>query len=101
MAIWKMYGVTFLEIFLFLLGGFFITENLMKYLYEDAGIRYIGNLWVVWFGLSFMLLGIYTLILSSYQPLHKDRIKSKTFWVIFTGSIIGVFIPFLLGRIPF
>ncbi len=101
MAIWKMYLMTLIEIFLFLLVGFLLTENLLKHVYENAGIRYIGNVWVVWFGLSFMLLGLYTIVLSFFRKLHKERLTSKTFWAVTIASLIGVFVPFILGKIPF
>ncbi|MGF2614422.1 hypothetical protein FZC84_14340 [Rossellomorea vietnamensis] len=104
MTIWKGYLVTIIEIILFLVFGFLLTENFLKNIYEGAGIRFIGNVGVVWFGLSFMLFGLYTIILSSVAKesrLLKERLTSKTFWVIVIASAIGVFVPFFLGEIPF
>ncbi|WP_456274700.1 hypothetical protein [Bacillus sp. AK031] len=104
MAIWKMYLVTVIEIILFLVLGFLLTDNVLKNVYEGAGIRFSGNVWVVWFGLSFMLFGLYTIILSFVSKesrLLKERLTSKTFWVIVIASTVGVFVPFFLGEIPF
>jgi hypothetical protein len=104
MPIWKMYLVTIIEIILFLVVGFLLTDNVLKNVYEGAGIRYIGNVWVVWFGLSFMLFGLYTILLSFVSKesrLLKERISSKTFWGIVIASSVGVFVPFFIGEIPF
>lgn len=104
MAIWKMYLITIIEIILFLVVGFLLTDNVLKNVYESAGIRFIGNVWVVWFSLSFMLFGLYTVVLSFVSKesrLLKERLASKTFWVILIASTGGVFIPFFIGEIPF
>ncbi|KAB7668716.1 hypothetical protein [Bacillus sp. B1-b2] len=104
MAIWKMYLITTIEIILFLVVGFLLTDNVLKNVYESAGIRFMGNVWVVWFGLSFMLLGLYTVVLSFVSKesrLLKERLTSKTFWLIVIASTVGVFIPFFIGEIPF
>lgn len=100
-----MYFITLLEMIIFLTVGFLLTDNVLKNVYERVGISFIGNVWVVWFGLSFFLFGLYTIVLSflvsKESQLLKERLSSKTFWIIFTASIIGVFIPFVIGRIPF
>lgn len=104
MAIRKMYLVTIIEIILFLVVGFLITDNVLKNVYEGAEIRFIGNVWVVWFGFSFMLFGLYTIIFSfvlKERRLWKERLTSKTFWVIVVASTVGVFVPFFIGEIPF
>ncbi len=104
MAVWKMYLITIIEIILFLVVGFLLTDNVLKNVYESAEIRFMGNVWVVWFGLSFMLFGLYTIVLSfvlKESRLLKERLISKTFWVIVIASIFGVFVPFFIGEIPF
>jgi hypothetical protein len=104
MAIWKMYLITLIEIILFLIVGFLLTDNVLKNVYESAGIRFIGNVWVIWFGISFMVFALYTIILSFVSKenrLRKERLTSKTFWVIVTASIVGIFVPFFIGEIPF
>lgn len=104
MSIRKMYLVTLIEIIIFLVVGFLLTDKVLKNIYESAGIRFIGNVWVVWFGLSFMLFGLYTIILFyalKESRLLKERLSSKTFWIIMIASAIGIFIPFVLGEIPF
>ncbi|WP_066051304.1 hypothetical protein [Robertmurraya korlensis] len=105
MAIWKMYLLTIIEIILSLVVGFLLTDNVLKKVYESAGIRFIGNVWVVWFGLSFMLFGLYTIVLSFFvskeNQLLKERLTSKTFWVLVIAATVGVFIPFFIGEIPF
>ncbi|WP_053367870.1 hypothetical protein [Bacillus sp. FJAT-27245] len=105
MAIWKIYLITISEIILFLVVGFLVTNNVLKNVYESAGISFIGNVWVVWFGLSFILFGLYSIglffFVSKENQLLKDRLTSKTFWLIVLASIVGVFVPFFKGEIPF
>ncbi|CAM3830387.1 hypothetical protein GCM10009865_05440 [Aeromicrobium ponti] len=105
MFLWKMYLITFIEIISFLIIGFLLTDNVLKNVYESARISFTGNVWVVWFGLSFMLFGIYTIVLSFFvskeNRLLKDRLTSKTFWLIVIASFFGVFVPFFIGEIPF
>lgn len=105
MTIWKMYLITIIEIILFLVVGFLLTDNVLKNVYESAGISFTGNVWVVWFGLSFMLFGLYTIVLAFFiskeNQLLKERLTSKTFWIIVIASIVGVFVPFFIGKIPF
>ena len=77
----------------------------IKNVYEGVGISFIGNVWVVWFGISFFLFGLYTIVLSFLvskgSQLLKECLSSKTFWIIFIASIVGVFVPFLIGKVPF
>ena len=105
MAIWKMYLITIIEVILFLVVGFLLTDNVLKNVYEIAEISFTGNVWVVWFGLSFMLFVLYTIVLSFFvtkeNRLLKERLTSKTFWIIVIASIVGVFVPFFTGEIPF
>ena len=105
MAIWKMYLITIIEIITFLVVGFLLTDNVLKNVYERVGIRFIGNVWVVWFGLSFMLFGLNTMVLTFFvskeNQLLKERLTSKTFWIIVIASTVGVFVPFFIGKIPF
>lgn len=105
MAIWKMYLITIIEIILFLIVGFLVTDNVLRNVYESAGISFIGNVWVVWFGLSFILFGLYSIALfffvSKENQLLKERLSSITFWLIVIASIVGVFVPFFKGEMPF
>ncbi|MBH0173888.1 hypothetical protein IHV09_09975 [Fictibacillus sp. 23RED33] len=99
----KMYISTIIEILVFLLIGFFLTENVLRNVYENVGIAYLGNVGIVWFGLSFFLFCIFTLICYSFlgkkSPMLKDRITSLTFWIVFVASAYAVFIPFAKGEI--
>ncbi len=87
----KMYVTTLIEIII------------LRRIYEGFNIAYMGNIWTVWFGLSFLLFCIFTLfrrfILSNKSPLLKERITSLTFWIIFVLSVYGVFSPFVTGEI--
>jgi hypothetical protein len=87
------------------LDKIFYTDNVLKNVYEGVGISFIGNVWIVWFGLSFFLFSLYTIVLSflvsKESQLLKERLSSKTFWIIFIASIVGVFVPFIIGKIPF
>lgn len=105
LPIWKAYVITFIEIIIFLVIGFILTENVLRVVYENSGIRFMGNVWVNWFGVSFLLFCLYTvfrgLLISKENILLKERMKSILFWLIFIGSVYAVFIPFLRGENPF
>ena len=99
----KMYVTTVIEIIIFLVLGFFLSDNILRRIYEGFDIAYMGNIWTVWFGLSFLLFCIFTLfrrfILSNKSLLLEEHISSITFWIIFILSIYGVFSPFVTGEI--
>ena len=98
-----MYITTVIEIIIFLALGFFLSDNVLRRIYEGFDIEYMGNIWTVWFGLSFILFCLFTLfrrfILSNNSLLLEERITSITFWIIFILSIYGVFSPFVTGEI--
>ena len=98
-----MYVITFVEIIIFLVVGFLLTEKVLSNIYESAGIAYLGNVGVVWFGFSFILFCLYTLfrtyVLSKKSPLLNERITSLTFWLVFVWSVYSVFSPFVKGEI--
>lgn len=99
----KMYVTTVIEIIIFLVLGFFLSDTVLRRIYEGFDIAFIGNIWTVWFGLSFLLFCIFTLfrrfILSNNSPLLEERTTSLTFWIIFILSVYGVFSPFVTGEI--
>lgn len=103
LAIWKLYAITFVEIIIFLVLGFILTEEVLSKIYESAGIAYLGNVGVVWFGLSFLLFCLYTLfrtyLLSKKSPILNERITSFTFWIVLIWSVYSVFSPFVRGEI--
>jgi hypothetical protein len=103
LATLKLYALTLIEIIIFLVIGFFLTEKVLSRIYDNVGIAYMGNVGIVWFALSFLLFCLYTLfrafILSKNSPLLKDRITSLTFWVVLIVSVYAVFVPFLKGKI--
>ncbi|MBM7602597.1 magnesium-transporting ATPase (P-type) [Metabacillus crassostreae] len=104
MSIWKAYAVTLLEIVIFLFIGFILTENVLRVVYGNLGIRFNGNVWVNWFGVSYILFVTYTIVrivISKNNFLIKERTRSILFWLLFLGSIVVVFIPFIIGRNPF
>ncbi len=103
LAIWKLYTITFAEIIVFLFLGFILTEKVLSSIYESVGIAYLGNVGVVWFGMSFLLFCLFTLfrtyILSKKSPLLTERVTSITFWIVFILSAYAVFSPFVRGEI--
>lgn len=98
-----MYAVIFIDVIIFLFVGFILTETVLSKVYESFGIVYFGNVGVVWFGLSFILFCLYTLIrtyiLSKKSLLLSERITSLTFWVVFIWSVYSVFSPFVRDEI--
>jgi len=105
LSVWRKYIITNLEIMGFLVIGFILTENVLRYIYEGFGIRFMGNVWVNWFGLSYLLFFIYTLTCSLFvnnnNDIFRKRIKSIAFWILFIGSVYAINIPFIKGENPF
>jgi len=50
------------ETLLFLIIGFILSRPILKNTYEHFGIEYIGNVWINWFGLSYLLFVLYSLV---------------------------------------
>ncbi|QNK87887.1 hypothetical protein H7992_22455 [Sporosarcina sp. resist] len=105
MSALKRDAITFFKVLIYLAIGFILTENVLGVIYEDFGISFMGNVWVNWFGLSYLLYFFYTIIrvlfTNENNQLFKKRMKSKVFWVLFIVSAYVVFIPFIKGINPF
>lgn len=95
----------YLKILLFLVIGFVLTENVLRVVYEYFGILFQGNVWVNWFGVSYLLYFFYTifhvLFINKNNYLYQERIRFISFWVFFIGSVYVVCIPFIKGENPF
>lgn len=93
------------KILVYLIIGFILSENVLRIIYQSFGISYSGNVWVNWFGVSFLLYFFYTMIrrvfISSNDELYKERTSSIIFWLLFLASLYVVFIPFIKGENPF
>lgn len=94
-----------LELTTFLVVGLLATLYVLSDIYESVGIEFIGNVWVNWFGVSYFLFVIYTIItgllLKEYTDYFIQRLKSRIFWLLFIGSMYIIFIPFVKGDNPF
>lgn len=105
MSIWKKQMIIYLEFIGFLVIGFIVTENGLRYIYESFDIPFMGNVWVNWFGVSYFLFFIYTLICSLFikenANFFRKRMKSIVFWVLLIGSTYAIVIPFVKGENPF
>jgi hypothetical protein len=97
--------VILLESIIFLAIGLLLTVNVASKIYESFGIEFIGNVWVNWFGVSYFLFVLYTVITGLFimknTIYYKQRLKSKFFWFLFIGSIYIISIPFVKGENPF
>ena len=93
------------EIIAILSIGLLFTVYILRPIYENFGIQFTGNVWVNWFGVSYILFVLYALIvglcISKESILFKQRLTSVLFWLIFIGSNYVVFIPFIKGENPF
>ncbi|MBM6616946.1 hypothetical protein [Bacillus suaedaesalsae] len=94
-----------IEIFVILATGLLFTVYILKPIYESFGIKFMGNVWVNWFGISYILFVVYTLIFALFlfkdSLLFKHRITSFFFGLVFIGANYVVFIPFVKGENPF
>ena len=93
MFIWK-FVTSILKLIVFLVIGFIFTDTILRVIYENFGIQFIGNIWVNWLGVSFLFYFLYTVIM-------KTRIISILFWVLLFAAVYIIFIPFIIGRNPF
>lgn len=97
--------LSLLEIIVILSIGLLITTYILRPIYVNFGIQFTGNVWVNWFGLSYILFVVYSLIVGMFifreSNLFKQRRTSVLFWLIFIGSNYVVFIPFIKGENPF
>ncbi len=102
---WKKVVLSLLEIIVILSIGFLFTTYILRPIYENFGIQFTGDVWVNWFGLSYILFVLYSLIVGIFifqeSNIFKQRRTSVLFWLIFIGSIYVVFIPFIKGENPF
>jgi prepilin signal peptidase PulO-like enzyme (type II secretory pathway) len=94
-----------IEIIVTLSIGLLFTVYILRPIYENFGIQFTGNVWVNWFGVTYILFVLYSLIvglfISKESILFKQRLTSLLFWLIFIGSNYVVFIPFIKGENPF
>jgi len=93
-----------IEIIVILSIGLLFTLIILRPIYENFGIQFTGNVWVNWFGVSYILFVLYSLIglyISKESTLFRKRLTSVFFWLIFIGSNYVVFIPFIKGENPF
>ncbi|UNL83239.1 hypothetical protein [Priestia koreensis] len=99
----RLYLQTFLELFIFIVIGFFFTQYVLRFAYERAGIAYNGNIGVVCLGAAFLLLCTYTIlriaIVKKPTPLLAARMRSLTFWLVYIFGIYSVLSPFARGAI--
>ncbi|MCE7792178.1 hypothetical protein K8O68_07035 [Salipaludibacillus sp. CUR1] len=101
---WQKDIIRFFEALFFLIIGFFLSGMILKNTYEHFGIEYIGNIWVNWFGLSYLLFVLYSLAVGLIMKKNKyfrQRLTSIIFWLCFIVAIYIVFIPFDKGYNPF
>ncbi|MCM3786152.1 hypothetical protein M3231_24645 [Neobacillus mesonae] len=95
----------FLEVIVFLVIGFYFTYYVLQYIYESAGIAFMGNVWVNWFGVSYFLFALSTIIagllIKKHVVYYSKRLKSKMYWILFAASIYIICIPFVKGVNPF
>jgi len=101
----KEIGIRLIEIIVFLSLGLLLTMYILRPIYENFGIQFIGNVWVNWFGVAYIIFVLYTLIFSIYifkDSIHfKQRLTSIPFWLVFVASSYVVLIPFIKGENPF
>lgn len=94
-----------LEVLFFLTIGFLFTENVLSKIYDSFGIQLVGNVWVNWFGVSYILFALYVmtvgLLVKKGNALYKLRLSSAFFWLLFLAAVFIVLIPFVNGENPF
>lgn len=98
----KEFFIFLFEIIAFLYFGYIFTVNILSVLYESFGIGFSGDVWVNWFGVSYILFSLYTIIYklsrNKNNYLINGRVKSIIFWILLLAAIYAVAIPFIKGE---
>ncbi|KHF41254.1 hypothetical protein [Halalkalibacter okhensis] len=94
-----------IELLFFLALGFYLTVSVAEAFYGSFGIEFTGNIWVNWFGISFFLFVIYTVIMGLFLFKHvgfyRKFLELKLYWVLCCVAIYIIVIPFIRGENPF
>lgn len=102
---WLKVFIRLIECMIILVIGLWVTNSILKPIYEQYGISLLGNVWVNWFGVSYLIFVWYSLLLglslTKENNFYKQRITSTFFWVLCMGAIYVVFVPFVKGENPF
>ncbi|WP_075618018.1 hypothetical protein [Paenisporosarcina indica] len=101
----KEFLILLFEIIVFLFIGYIFTVNILAVIYESFDIRFTGNVWINWFGVSYILFSLNTIIYklsrNKNNYLINGRVKSIVFWALLIVAIYTVTIPFVTGENPF
>lgn len=97
----KVVILSMLKIFIFLAAGLAVTLYVLQPIYEMKGIVYTGNVWVIWFGLSYILYAAVTFYDFWFHKTKRDKLHSFWFWIAFIAAWFIILIPFQKGEIPF
>ncbi|WP_102027690.1 hypothetical protein [Salirhabdus sp. Marseille-P4669] len=90
-----------LEWFVIVTIGLYSTIEIVKPTYEYFGVPFLGNVWVNWFGVSYLIFAIYTLlfrILMKEQLLYQRRLASTRFWLFSVIATLIVVGPIINGK---
>ncbi|MBP3950913.1 hypothetical protein [Bacillus suaedae] len=94
-----------IELLFFLVLGLYLTSDFAGRFYGSYGIEFMGNIWVNWFGISYFLFVIYTIIMGVFLfkevTFYKRLLRSNIFWLLFIVSIYIILVPFIKGENPF
>lgn len=78
MSALKRDAIIFFKVLIYLAIGFILTENVLGVIYEKFGISFMGNVWVNWFGLSYLLYFFYTTIRVLFTN-ENNQLFKKTY----------------------
>ncbi|RNA67115.1 hypothetical protein [Alteribacter keqinensis] len=105
MVWWKKEMIRYTEAFIFLGLGLVVTLLVLRDIYEGFGIMFLGNTWVTWFAVSFLLFAVYSLaakfVFVKSNEFYRKRIRSISFLVGFAGALYIVTVPFFKGELLF
>ncbi|UJF33599.1 hypothetical protein [Paenibacillus hexagrammi] len=106
MKIWSLFLIQLLEAIFILAIGYMLTDYVLKPMYVNYGITFIGNVWVNWVSVSYFVFFLYTVV-RAWLGLRRNlayftkRITSVLFTVLFFCSVYVMIIPFVKGYNPF
>ena len=97
--------IALLKVIVYLCVGLLLTVGVLQGIYERFGIPFQGEVWVNWFGVSYLVYFFVTMIYGIWIHPKNDkfqrRVRSIFFWVLFVGAVYVVGVPFWKGENPF
>lgn len=89
----KYFSVTVIKVVFFLTWGLILTIYVLGKTYENFGVPFVGNVWINWFGVSYLLYVFYVFIYGNLtrktNTILRERLTSYFFWIVIDRQRCG------------